>query len=324
MASLRKRGDKWTAQVIKLGVSKYATFRTKTEAQAWANKTETEILEGRTGNHSNKTFLEALDKYLIEVSPGKKGHKWEAIQINCFKKMPFVNYRIGDVSTPRLAEWRDERLKVVKSSSVNREMNLLSAVFEQARREWQWINVNPVHDVRRPKNPPHRKRIFSESELLRIIEQLGLIDDDVITRQHIVALALLFSIETAMRREEITGLEWDRIHLEQKYLTLPKTKNGDVREVPLSNRAVEILGKLATFDKPFNIGPVVITQMFAKACKAAGIKDAHFHDARATALTRLSEKLDVLELAKMVGHRDPRSLMIYYRKSASDIAKKLD
>lgn len=49
-----------------------------------------------------------------------------------------------------------------------------------------------------------------------------------------------------------------------------------------------------------------------------------FHDARATAITRLSKRLDILELARMVGHRDPRSLMVYYRKSATDIAAKLD
>ncbi|KOQ18359.1 integrase, partial [Achromobacter xylosoxidans] len=33
---------------------------------------------------------------------------------------------------------------------------------------------------------------------------------------------------------------------------------------------------------------------------------------------------ELLELAKMVGHRDPRSLMIYYRESATEIANKLD
>jgi len=37
----------------------------------------------------------------------------------------------------------------------------------------------------------------------------------------------------------------------------------------------------------------------------------------------LSKKLDVLALAKMVGHRDPRSLMIYYRESMEDLADTL-
>lgn len=32
---------------------------------------------------------------------------------------------------------------------------------------------------------------------------------------------------------------------------------------------------------------------------------------------------ELLELARMVGHRDPRSLMIYYNETAEQLAKKL-
>lgn len=49
----------------------------------------------------------------------------------------------------------------------------------------------------------------------------------------------------------------------------------------------------------------------------------HFHDTRHEAITRLAKRLDVLELARMVGHRDPRSLMIYYNETAEQLAKKL-
>ena len=63
--------------------------------------------------------------------------------------------------------------------------------------------------------------------------------------------------------------------------------------------------------------------LFRRARDRCGIVDLHFHDSRATALTRLSERLDVLELARMVGHRDLKSLMVYYRKTASQLAYKL-
>ena len=49
----------------------------------------------------------------------------------------------------------------------------------------------------------------------------------------------------------------------------------------------------------------------------------HFHDTRHEAITRLAKRLDVLELARVVGHRDPRSLMIYYNETAEQLAKKL-
>ncbi len=57
---------------------------------------------------------------------------------------------------------------------------------------------------------------------------------------------------------------------------------------------------------------------FRKAVKLASIDNLTFHDARHEALTQLARKLDVLDLARMVGHRDPRSLMIYYNPTPSD------
>ena len=53
------------------------------------------------------------------------------------------------------------------------------------------------------------------------------------------------------------------------------------------------------------------------------IKDLHFHDSRAEAIWRLSKKLDVLELARVIGHRNLSSLLIYYCASAAKLAKRL-
>src|SRR3546814_7838781 len=52
-------------------------------------------------------------------------------------------------------------------------------------------------------------------------------------------------------------------------------------------------------------------------------RDVHFHDTRAEAIWRLSKKLDVLQLARAIGHRDLASLMIYYNEPASELAKRL-
>lgn len=64
--------------------------------------------------------------------------------------------------------------------------------------------------------------------------------------------------------------------------------------------------------------------LFRKVRDKAGIENLHFHDTRHEAITRLSKKLDVLALARMIGHRDIKELMTYYNESASDISKKLD
>jgi integrase len=64
--------------------------------------------------------------------------------------------------------------------------------------------------------------------------------------------------------------------------------------------------------------------MFRKAKARAMIADATFHDTRHLAITRLAKKLDVLDLARMVGHRDLRQLQIYYNETAEVMAVRLD
>jgi integrase len=325
MAYITKRGDSYFAQVRKQGISKSKSFSTKTQALNWATQIESQVITGTLNTPSGKTFADAIERYKIEVSPTKRGERWEVIRLNAWLRLPFVHYKLSDVTTPLLANWRDERLKTVQSSTVNRELNLMSALFEQCRREWQWIKVNPVHDVKRPANPQHRERIFTNAERDALCVELGLIEPYLVeTKQQIIAAAFLFALETAMRREEITGLEWSRIDLQRRFLSLPLTKNGDARQVPLSKRAIELLELLKAYDKPFPVDKDVLSTLFRRACLNAKVENAHFHDARATALTRLSKKLNVLELARMVGHRDIRSLQVYYRETAQELALKLD
>src|SRR5690606_22484616 len=105
---------------------------------------------------------------------------------------------------------------------------------------------------------------------------------------------------------------------------LPKTKNVDQRDVPLTMRPREILTLLPRGDVPvFGVKSDVRDTLFRKARARAGIPDLHFHDSRSEAIWRLSKKLDVLDLARVIGHRDPRSLMIYYNADASELAARL-
>jgi len=324
MATFTKRGDSWYVRVRIKGISRAGSFPTKGKAQAWATQTEADILAGKAEQApSTKTLAEAFDRYAEVISPTKRGSRWEIIRLNKFKSLPFASHKIGEVTTPTLAEWRDEQLKTLKSSSVNREMNLLASVFEIARREWKWIEINPIRDVTRPAQPRHRERLYNTDEITKITNQLGYTKAKPETKQQIIAAAFLFALETAMRREEITTLTWDRVSLNDRFITLPMTKNGEARDVPLTTKAVEILKKMQHLETPFPVDKDVLSTLFRRACNDTGIKDAHFHDSRANAITALSQQLDILELARAIGHRDVRSLQIYYRKTAADIAKKL-
>lgn len=319
MASIRKRGASWRAELYRDGQRESASFPTKQQAAAWAHQREAELGGERLPDH---TLGAALIRYGREVSPGHKGEKWEVDRLRALGRDPLAKRKLASLKAADIAAWRDARLAVVQGASVAREMSLLRSVLEIARREWGWLHTNPAKDVRKPPTPASRKRRISQDEIDRVTLALGLDTLKADTATNRVGLAFLFALETAMRSGEITGLQWADVRA--KSVRLPDTKNGDTREVPLSTAAREILALLPRGEGPvFGLSPMVRDTLFRRARDAAQIPDLHFHDSRAEAIFRLSKKLGVMELARMIGHRDLRSLLWYYNTTADELADKL-
>lgn len=324
MATIRRTKNKtWLAEVRKFGQYKAKTFDTKLKAQAWAVEVEQTMTPDTLV--LGKSLRDAFLRYQKEVSPTKKSWKNEHNRLNKFARNKMANFILEDIRQTDIYDWIDEELKRIKGSSVNRDLNLLSSVFEHCKR-WSWTNINPVRGIVRPKNPEPRDRRISENEIQRILDALAFDGSDITEQRHVIAVAFLFAIETAMRQSEIWGLDWANIYLDRKFLRLPDTKNGTRRDVPLSSESIRLLGLLM----PKKTGRVFISKqgssatIFSRAVLLTGIVDLTFHDTRHEGITRLSRKLDVLDLARMVGHRDPRSLMIYYNATAEEIANRLD
>ena len=89
---------------------------------------------------------------------------------------------------------------------------------------------------------------------------------------------------------------------------------------------MEILDQCKGIDDTyvFKLRASQLDSLFRKAKGKALIDNLHFHDSRATAITRLAKKLDILDLAKIVGHKDLKMLMVYYREKAETLVSKLD
>jgi integrase len=284
------------------------------------------LLRGEV-SRSKQTLIDACNR----IEPTNRTQK---IRLGLARKYAFSLMPMADITPEMIANWRDQRLREVSPGTVIRELGFLRGIFEQARREWRWLHANPCKDVRRPPAPPARSRLIEDDERDGMLQALGW-TGEVRTVQHEVAVAMLLSLETGMRAGEILGLTWSNVALERRTAKLPKTKNGDAREVPLTRRAVELL-KLMKARKllhvrrevdsarVFHIDSLTLDTLFRRARAAAGLDGFTFHDARATAITRLAKRLDIHDLARMIGHRDLNSLLVYYRASASEIAARLD
>ena len=81
--------------------------------------------------------------------------------------------RGGRITVTHLSEWRDARLKQVSAGTVLREIGLLSDTVELARREWRWIEVNPMRDVRKPRTPDHRQITLTRQQVQTMLIEMG-------------------------------------------------------------------------------------------------------------------------------------------------------
>lgn len=136
---------------------------------------------------------------------------------------------------------------------------------------------------------------------------------------------ILFAVETAMRRSEICSLKWKYLNINKKTILIPLTKNGEEREVPLSEIALsQILKMDRVCESIFPISAHAITVAFRRACGRSGIKDLRFHDLRHEAISRLFEKgLSLAEVALISGHKTWSMLRRYTHLKAEDLVHKL-
>lgn len=325
MASFRKRGRKWLAEVRRKGVYKSETFYTKAEAQEWARALEVEIDTGKRAARTTATLGDAFERYAEEVSPTHKGERWEKVRLKKLGRDVIADIRFKDLDAEDFSMYRDRRLKEVKSSTVNRELNLMSGVITTARREWGWTDINPLTDVRRPRNPQHRDRRISDDEIDRICLALGWDNETIETSQQETAAAFLIALETTMRQGEIVGLKRSDVFLKKQYVVVEDSKNHQRKRPSLSLRAVELLEMLMARGEPrlFRVAPGTVSTLFRRARIDAGIEGLTFHDSRHESATRLARKLDVMTLAAQMGVKDLKTLMIYFNPTATEIAKKL-
>lgn len=339
MATITKRGDGWQARIRRHGYPPASqTFARRADAEAWARAQESEMDRGvwRDRSSADSTTLYALlDRYAKDVAPTKKGADVELLRLRTLARDDLARFKLSALSPLVLADWRDRRLSSgCAGATVRRELDVLSALFNWARRELMIAVENPVAGIRRPPPSRARDRRFEDGEEARLMAALedgpGVRADGKTYRQGTrnpwVRPAVELATETAMRRGELLALRWENINLQKRTAHLLDTKNGESRTVPLSSRAVAVLSGLprSIDGRVFPITANALKLAFERAAKRAGLEDFRFHDLRHEATSRLAERLpNLIELASVTGHKDLRMLKRYYHPRAEDLALKL-
>jgi integrase len=334
MATPKKTATgRWWVQIQVAGQRPSGTFDTKAQATAWAARKATELRAMRSGRAGSvKTLRDALRRYSEEVSPSKRGERWEIIRLQAFETPAHAPLPLGkklaDLTPEDVAMWRDARLAKVARGTVLRDLTLLASVLEHARREWGWLDVNPAQGVRRPAQPDHRDRVITGLETRKMMRQLGWPTRQpdgvrrVRTVQQAAAVTFVLALMTGMRAGELCGLKPSDVMPD--HLKIRSGKTGK-RDVPLTPTAVRVLQMLDGWsgDTLLGIKAQTLDAFFRRARDKAGLSGFRFHDSRHTAATRLAQRLHVLDLCRVFGWKSTTRSLTYYNASASDIAKRM-
>ncbi|HEX8987892.1 MAG TPA: site-specific integrase, partial [Rhodocyclaceae bacterium] len=176
----KNKAGKITGYQVKIRRNGYPhqseTFPRKAKAIEWARAQEADMDSGawrdRTSADST-TLYSLLDRYAKDVTPTKRGGDIEKLRIATLQRDELAKYKLSALSPLVLANWRDRRVADgCAGSTVNRELNIISAVINWARKELMIAIENPVSGIRRPPQPPGRDRRLEDDEEGRLVAAL--------------------------------------------------------------------------------------------------------------------------------------------------------
>ena len=326
MATLRKRGDRWQAQIRRNGFEPQSrSFSTRIDAERWVRALERQMDMGdvtvRTKEFDNVSLDELITRYIREIVPLKRGHHYEAVILRAFLRHPIAKKKLGAIHTSDFAAYRDERLRHIKPASLRRQLNPIQNMFEVAKREWGLpIKTNPVASLRLDCVNTPRVRRLSQSELA------ALVSAGRKTLNPYLIPSILFAVETGLRRAELLSAKRADVDLSRRTLTIPLTKNGTPRMIPLTAGAVAVIRDLPNSNgRLFPVTANALRLSWERLLARAKIEDLHFHDLRHEAISRFFEMgLTAPEVAMISGHKDARMLFRYAHAQKERILKQFD
>ncbi|MFA7496278.1 MAG: site-specific integrase [Acidithiobacillus sp.] len=322
MSAIFERKDKlgrrigWQARIRRRGFPELTkTFRTQEDAEAWHNKTLSEMQRGlwRDSTEAEHTSLgEALERYLKEETPQKRGARQEASRIQAMLLWPEMEQSMASIRGATVRAMLERLLKSGNApATVARFRAILSHLFNVARKEWGMETLqNPVNATRPPRVANARERRLEDDEQARLLQACRQVNPELeqITR---------FALETAMRQGEILEMRWEHVSFSAHTVRIPRenAKNGESRTIPLTKTAEQILSAV-----PRRIDGRVwsytgggFRASWNKARHRAEILDLRFHDLRHEAISRLFEKtvLEIMEIRSITGHKTLQMLSRY-------------
>ena len=223
----------------------------------------------------------------------------------------FEGFTMNTLRPKDVSEYIGIRLaEGVANSTVNRELEVLSASINLANQQLEWDLPNPVKG-RKLKEPEGRLRWLSVTEAEQLLDTANR------PASRYLVDFINIALHTGMRKGEILGLEWSRVNFHDSlmYLEGHHTKSAKRRAIPINKVAREALLRRMRYraevcpDSPWvfcnDKGERIqdVKRSFNTACRKAGIEDFRIHDLRHTCAAWLaSSGVPLSEVRDLLGH----------------------
>jgi integrase len=315
------------------------TFRTRKEADAWANRVEDDMKRGNftpiDRDGQTMTVVKLIERYKKHAQ--KEGLKIERGALSCFKLIAESNLAeipINRLTPNAITKFAETRRLTVKPQTVATNLSRLSQVINFANDHLGLQIENPIREIHQTlrtrkivSQSQERKRRPSADELTRL---RAYFKAPAKSRPRRVPMADIidFAIATTMRAGEFTSIRWSDLHEQRREIMIrarkdPKNKDANDQMVPLTPAALEIIRRQPRIDGEDRIFPHnkhAISTLFPRACQTLKIKDLHFHDLRHEGISRLFElHMSIPDVAKFSGHKDWKSLKRYERMTNASV-----
>lgn len=339
MASFVVRDGRWRALVRKRGITRCATFGTKAQAKAWADKVEREIDDLRAKgvmDAKGLTIADLIDRYITELYAAKPWGRSKSADLARLKA------DLGHLPAPALTSHTvtDYFSKRFKEGSgpvvISAQVGYLVGVLRVARTLWQLdVPLRAAQDartalttVRMVGKAKRRDRRVSDAELRKLIAYFKDSDSEVPMGD-----LIQFCVATSMRISEVCRLTWADLDAKGRTILIrdrkhPSDKIGNDQRVPLLAAAGFDAFTIVTRQKKrgpriFPVNHRTVSTYFARAVDALELDDLHLHDLRHEGISRLFEAGYTIEQVALVsGHRDWAMLKRYTHVQAADLHRK--
>lgn len=217
---------------------------------------------------------------------------------------------LGNKDVDRLITTR--RADGVANGTINRTLAVLKGLHRRAARKWD-ISVRIIDwpDMML-KEPKERVRWLTPETATAFLAAFPP-ETELLVR---------FLLLTGLRRGEVFGLTWDRVHLDRMAVEVI-AKGGIRREVAIEAEAALILQQCPRGSR-YVFDTTNWRRRFQAALKASGITDFRWHDLRHTHATWMRQRGASIEVvSKSLGHSSIAVTMRYAHVDQSEVREAL-